>query len=176
MFFTSTKLWDWPGANPPSPFFYTKTNEMHQFLKFVLFCSSILFVSDGLSVHHQESKTVHTASGICTILDSWWWTERPFKTSRVLLQNKINLRNWCILLVLLQKYITMHSLINTSFFSSFSFSSFFSFSSSSLALQLFIFGLGFSHEKCPFSFVQSSCSPSCHIHIPQIQFEIFLSS
>jgi len=24
-----------------------------------------LHVADGLSVHHQESKTVHTASGIC---------------------------------------------------------------------------------------------------------------
>jgi hypothetical protein len=24
-----------------------------------------LHVSDSLSVHHQESKTVHTASGIC---------------------------------------------------------------------------------------------------------------
>jgi len=24
-----------------------------------------LHVSDGLSVHHQKSKTVHTASGIC---------------------------------------------------------------------------------------------------------------
>jgi len=38
---------------------------MHQFLKFTLFCSSTLHVSDGFSVHHQESKTVHTASGIC---------------------------------------------------------------------------------------------------------------
>jgi len=38
---------------------------MHQFLKFILFCSSTLHVSDGLSVHHQESKTVLTASGIC---------------------------------------------------------------------------------------------------------------
>jgi len=38
---------------------------MHQFLKFLLFCSSTLHVSDGLSVHHQESKTVHTASGVC---------------------------------------------------------------------------------------------------------------
>ena len=45
-------------------YFYNKTNEMHQFLKFILFCSSILHVLDGLSVH-QESKTVHTASGIC---------------------------------------------------------------------------------------------------------------
>jgi hypothetical protein len=42
-----------------------KTNEMHQFLKFILFCSSNLHVSDDLSVHHQESKTVHTASGVC---------------------------------------------------------------------------------------------------------------
>jgi len=38
---------------------------MHQFLKFILFCSSTVHVSDGLSVHHQESKTVYTASGIC---------------------------------------------------------------------------------------------------------------
>jgi hypothetical protein len=45
--------------------FYSKTNEMHQFLKFILFCSSTLHVSDSLSVHHQESKTVHTASGVC---------------------------------------------------------------------------------------------------------------
>jgi len=26
-----------------------------------------IHVSDGLSVHHQESKTVHTASGVCQI-------------------------------------------------------------------------------------------------------------
>jgi len=45
--------------------FYSKTNEMHQFLKFILFCSSHLHVSDGLSLHHQESKIVHTALGIC---------------------------------------------------------------------------------------------------------------
>jgi hypothetical protein len=46
-------------------YFYTKTNEMLQFLKFILFCSSTLHVLDRLSVYHQESKTVHTASGIC---------------------------------------------------------------------------------------------------------------
>ena len=46
-------------------YFYSETNQIHQFLKFILFCSSNLHVSDGLSVHHQESKTVHTASGIC---------------------------------------------------------------------------------------------------------------
>jgi hypothetical protein len=38
---------------------------MHQIINFILFCSSTLHVSDGLSVHHQESKTIHTASGIC---------------------------------------------------------------------------------------------------------------
>jgi len=131
---------------------------MHQFIfKFIVFCSSTLHVSDGLSVHHQESKTLHAASGICqtdfvdcllagtrwngmdlpfhlvfaskqvavsvwhvldavcTVLDSWWWTERPSETCRVLLQNKISLRNWCIWLVLLWKYITMHGPINVKF-------------------------------------------------------------
>jgi len=38
---------------------------MHQFLKFILFWNNALHISDGLSVHHQEFKTVHTASGIC---------------------------------------------------------------------------------------------------------------
>jgi len=36
---------------------------MHQFLKFILFWNNTLRVSDGLSVHHQEFKTVHTAAG-----------------------------------------------------------------------------------------------------------------
>jgi len=35
---------------------------MHRFLKFILFSSSTLHVSGGLSVHHQES--VYIASGI----------------------------------------------------------------------------------------------------------------
>ena len=59
-----------------------------------------LHVSDGLSVHHHDFKTVHTATGICqtdtavcllasrqqylfavcTVLNSWWWTERPSET------------------------------------------------------------------------------------------------
>jgi len=38
---------------------------MHNISKFILFWSNALHVSDGLSVHHQDSKTVHTASGIC---------------------------------------------------------------------------------------------------------------
>ena len=46
-------------------YLYSKTKEMHQILKFTLFCSSTLHVSGGLSFHHQESKTAHRASGIC---------------------------------------------------------------------------------------------------------------
>jgi hypothetical protein len=65
---------------------------MHQFLKFILFCCSTLHVSDGLFVHHQESRTVHIPDAVCTVLGSWWWTEKPPETHRVLFQNKINLR------------------------------------------------------------------------------------
>jgi len=90
-----------------------------------------LHVSDGLSVHHQDLKTVHTAIGICqtdnccllasgyememanqfhlascskqtavsvwqmrvavcTVFNSWWWTERPSETCRVSFQNKFD--------------------------------------------------------------------------------------
>jgi len=38
---------------------------MHQRIKFILFWNDNLHVSDGISVHHQELKTVHTATGIC---------------------------------------------------------------------------------------------------------------
>ena len=37
---------------------------------------------------------------VTTIPDSWWWTENLSETCRVLFQ-KINLRTWCILLILL---------------------------------------------------------------------------
>jgi len=46
-------------------YFYRKTNQMHHCLNFFLFWNNTLHVSDSLSVHHQEFKTVHTASGIC---------------------------------------------------------------------------------------------------------------
>jgi hypothetical protein len=29
---------------------------------------------------------------VCTVLDSWWWTERPSETCRVMFQNRINFR------------------------------------------------------------------------------------
>ena len=46
-------------------YLYSKTNKMHQFIKFILFWNDTLHVLDGLSVHHQEFKTVHTGTGIC---------------------------------------------------------------------------------------------------------------
>lgn len=48
-------------------------------------------------------------------------------------------------------------------------------SSSSLPLQRCKFGLGFPHDRCPFYSVHTSCSPSFHAHIPQVQFNIFHS-
>ena len=38
---------------------------MYQCIKFILFWNDTLHVLDGLSIHHQEFKTVHTATGIC---------------------------------------------------------------------------------------------------------------
>ena len=38
---------------------------MPQCIKFILFSDDTLHVSNGLSVHHQEFKTVHKATGIC---------------------------------------------------------------------------------------------------------------
>jgi hypothetical protein len=46
-------------------YFYGTTNQMHLFLKFIYFWTNTLHVSDGLSVHHQEFKIVHTATCLC---------------------------------------------------------------------------------------------------------------
>jgi len=96
-------------------YFYSETNQMHQCITFILFWNDTLHVSDGLSVHHQESNRYccllasnRTAVSVwqmpvavCTVLNSWWWTERPPETCRVSFQNKINLMHWCIWLVFL---------------------------------------------------------------------------
>jgi len=37
---------------------------MHQCIKFILFWNDTVRVSGGLSVHHKEFKTLHTATGI----------------------------------------------------------------------------------------------------------------
>jgi len=43
-------------------YFCSKANQMHQCMKFILFWNDTLHVSDGLSVHHQDCKSVHTAT------------------------------------------------------------------------------------------------------------------
>jgi len=43
----------------------SKTNQMHKFLKILFYFGITLHVSDGLSVHHVEFKTVHTAIDMC---------------------------------------------------------------------------------------------------------------
>jgi len=60
-----------------------------------LFWNRNLHASDSFSVHHQETSTVrteigicHTGCAVCTVLDSWWWTEKLSETCRVLFQNK----------------------------------------------------------------------------------------
>ena len=66
-----------------------------------------------LLANNQSAVSVwHTPVAVCTVLNCWWWTERPSETCRVSIQNKINLIHWCIWLVLLQKYITMHGPVN----------------------------------------------------------------
>ena len=54
----------------------------------------------------------HIPVAVCTVLNSCWWTERPSETCIKSFQNKINLRHWCIWLVLLYEYITMHGPTN----------------------------------------------------------------
>jgi len=92
----------------------------------ILFWNDTLHVLDGLSIHHQEFKTVPTAKGcmsnrycrllasryemisisyplasrqqylfdihpfaVCTVLNYWWWTERPYESCRMSFQSKI---------------------------------------------------------------------------------------
>jgi len=107
---------------------------MHQCINFILFRNDALHVSDGLSViirstrlYIQQQAYVkqtavsvwHKPVAVCTVLKSWWWTERPSETRRGPFQNKKKFIHWCILLVLLQKYITMQGLMNVRFCTSF---------------------------------------------------------
>ena len=54
------------------------------------FPSSGMLASIPASKQPQNQYDIPDA--VCTALDSWWWTERPSKTCRLLFQNKINLR------------------------------------------------------------------------------------
>jgi len=41
-------------------YFYSKTNQMHNISNLFYFGTTLYMFRDGLSVHHQESKTAHT--------------------------------------------------------------------------------------------------------------------
>ena len=47
-------------------------------------------ISFPLASSHRTCMTY--TDTVCTVLDSWWWTERPSETCTMLFQNKINLR------------------------------------------------------------------------------------
>jgi hypothetical protein len=72
-------------------YFYRKTNHMHN-ISNVFYFGRTLYMFGMVSMSIIRNLRLHTASGICTVLDSWLWTERPSATCRVLFQNKINLR------------------------------------------------------------------------------------
>ena len=56
----------------------------------------------------QAQNLCDIPDAVCTVLGLWWWTERPKHTECC---SKINLR-YCACLVLLQKYIMIHSPTN----------------------------------------------------------------
>jgi hypothetical protein len=67
------------------------------FLYCFVHCFSFLLLYIRLHTDWPRIETVTTVPEACcllacTVLDSWWRTERPSKTCRVLFQNKINLR------------------------------------------------------------------------------------
>jgi len=86
----------------------------------ILFCNKTVHVSDSSFVHHQEFCTVHMAMvyvlqfadslraasrrnascqqtcmtytiAVCTVKNSWWWTEELSETCGVLFQNKLEI-------------------------------------------------------------------------------------
>ena len=52
-------------------YFYSETNQMHQCLKFIYFWNN-------------PTCFRHMPVAVCTVVNSWWCTERPSKTRRVI--------------------------------------------------------------------------------------------
>jgi len=99
---------------------YSKTNQMHQFLKFIFFGTTLymfrtvfpsIIRSSRLYIQHQvygiqvsrllaskqTSVSVLTYTWCCMYsLELLMMDRKTVRTCRVLCQNKINLRNWCI--------------------------------------------------------------------------------
>jgi len=95
-------------------YFYSKTNQMHQCLKFILFWNNLyMFLTVFPSVIRSSRLHVQQQAFVKQILllpgsSSWWWTERPPKHVE-LFQNKINLRHWRIWMETIEIYYDARS-------------------------------------------------------------------
>ena len=96
---------------------FLQKNQLDALISQIYSWNKTLHVSDSSSVHHQEFFTVHTAMvyviqvcwelasrlsllascqqtcmtytiAVCTVKNSWWWTEELSETCRVSFQNK----------------------------------------------------------------------------------------
>jgi len=86
-------------------YFYSKTNQMHQCPKFILFwnnstcfersfrpssvvhdCTTGICQTDSADCLQQAVAVAvwHMPVAVCTVVNYWWWTERPFETCRVI--------------------------------------------------------------------------------------------
>ena len=118
--------------------FYSKINQMHSISNLFHFGTTLyMFLTVSPSIIRSlrlysyiqhlayaiqvlwlvTSKQPQNLFYICLILcvrvllDSWWWTERPSETRRVLFQNKINWRycaSGCVFYWNILRYIMMH--------------------------------------------------------------------
>jgi hypothetical protein len=68
-------------------------------------CSILILLTS-----HQQTCMTYTIA-VCTVENSWWWTEELSKMCRVLFQNKI-LRNSASSWLYYKKFITMHGHMN----------------------------------------------------------------
>jgi len=64
----------------------------------LFYFGTILHVSDGLSVHHQESKTVYTASGTCHTGSVAACSKQPQNLYGMMLYVQFHLCIWLVLL------------------------------------------------------------------------------
>ena len=106
----SFRQWEHTNFWPLTYFsFYSKTNQMYNISNLFYFGTTpymfrTVFPSiiRSLKLYTQHQTYViqvlwllaskQPPDAVCTILDSWWWTEKPSGTCTVLFQNKIRLR------------------------------------------------------------------------------------
>jgi hypothetical protein len=84
-------------------YFYSKTNQMHNISNLFYFGTLYMFWMVSPSIRslrlYIQNHTIQVLwllasipDAVCTVSDSWRWTERLSETCRVLFQNKPNLR------------------------------------------------------------------------------------